>query len=1018
MIPHQLTLKNFLSYRDATLDFNGLHTACICGPNGAGKSSLLEAIAWSIWGQSRAASEDDIIHAGDKEARVDFTFESNQQIYRIIRSRQRGHASVLEFQIYTGENFRSLTERGLRATQEKILQHLKLDYDTFINSAYLRQGRADEFMLKRPSERKEILAELLKLDHYDELAEQAKEKAREYRAQAEVLDQSIKNIEQQLQSEDAIAQELATVEANLVQLQTLQETDRQQLQTLQDRQHQRQTWQQQLTWYQQQSEPIVKECERIEQELKTTKSRQQELATLIQQAGEIEAGYAQFQQLQTDETLQAGKFQAYQAIQEQRQNLQQQLSQHLSNLERQLFTAKAKLDELLQQEEEIQQTLKTAPDVEAGLTQLQQARDRVVLLDQLQAQVAPLMSRRSQLQTELDRAQARLSARLEELYSQAHQLQMQQQLQPQLSQAVIEVDGQIESLEKKRVYQLRVREKGLERKSFMDRLKAQQQDYEMKLEELDQKMLLLKKQAQEQDTASASVYPPCPLCDRPLDEEHWNLVLQKQDAQHQEIMGQLWVIREQLATSEREIQVLRHEYQQLSHELAGYDALRERRGSLQAQLEATVSDRSRLQHLAGEREHLERSLASGTYATDLYSELQQIDLQLQQFNYDEKDHALARGQVDRWRWAEIKQGELKVAQRKQSLIEQRKPELAAEIAQLTQQLEQEKTASEFSRQIAQLDQQLTEIGYNRQEYDAIRTALNAAQMWQGRYQALLSAREQYPLFSQRVEQLQTQLETQFNSRQTLQTQLDTISRQLQETPDATPQIQALEQQIATRRLQLDTQLANLGRLQQQQQQLEALQTQSEQQQKELKTALKQQRIYNELSTAFGKNGIQALMIENVLPQLEAETNQILSRLSANQLHIQFVTQRAGKSKRASKTAKLIDTLDILIADARGTRPYETYSGGEAFRVNFAIRLALARLLANRSGTALQMLIVDEGFGTQDAEGCERLIAAINAIAPEFACILTVTHMPQFKEAFQARIEVTKTPTGSQLRLVV
>jgi exonuclease SbcC len=130
-----------------------------------------------------------------------------------------------------------------------------------------------------------------------------------------------------------------------------------------------------------------------------------------------------------------------------------------------------------------------------------------------------------------------------------------------------------------------------------------------------------------------------------------------------------------------------------------------------------------------------------------------------------------------------------------------------------------------------------------------------------------------------------------------------------------------------------------------------------------------------------------------------------------------VTQRASRG-RSKKNTKLIDTLDILIADARGTRAYETYSGGEAFRINFAIRLALARLLAHRAGTSLQMLIVDEGFGTQDREGCDRLIAAINAIASEFACILTVTHMPQFREAFQARIEVSKNQNGSQLSLSV
>ena len=80
MIPLQLTLKNFLSYRKATLDFRGLHTACICGSNGAGKSSLLEAITWAVWGESRAAAEDDVVHAGADEVQVDFIFQNQSRI--------------------------------------------------------------------------------------------------------------------------------------------------------------------------------------------------------------------------------------------------------------------------------------------------------------------------------------------------------------------------------------------------------------------------------------------------------------------------------------------------------------------------------------------------------------------------------------------------------------------------------------------------------------------------------------------------------------------------------------------------------------------------------------------------------------------------------------------------------------------------------------------------------------------------------------------------------------------------
>jgi DNA repair protein SbcC/Rad50 len=136
MIPIQLTLKNFLSYCDATVDFRGLHTACISGSNGAGKSSLLEAMTWAVWGESRAAAEDDVINTGAKEVRVDFVFGVNQQVYKVIRTRQRGGSGGLELQIETQNGFKAITGKGIRATQDLILQHVKLDYDTFINSAY------------------------------------------------------------------------------------------------------------------------------------------------------------------------------------------------------------------------------------------------------------------------------------------------------------------------------------------------------------------------------------------------------------------------------------------------------------------------------------------------------------------------------------------------------------------------------------------------------------------------------------------------------------------------------------------------------------------------------------------------------------------------------------------------------------------------------------------------------------------------------------------------------------------
>ncbi|MSQ28804.1 MAG: SMC family ATPase, partial [Dehalococcoidia bacterium] len=170
--------------------------------------------------------------------------------------------------------------------------------------------------------------------------------------------------------------------------------------------------------------------------------------------------------------------------------------------------------------------------------------------------------------------------------------------------------------------------------------------------------------------------------------------------------------------------------------------------------------------------------------------------------------------------------------------------------------------------------------------------------------------------------------------------------------------------------------------------------------------------YDELALAFGRRGLQAMLIETALPELEEETNRLLSRLTDNGLSIRLVTQRQGRA------GNLIETLDIIIADETGGgRPYELYSGGEAFRINFALRVALSRLLARRSGAPLQTLIIDEGFGTQDTAGREKLVEAIGAIADDFQRVLVITHIDEMKDAFPVRIEVSKTASGAQARVL-
>jgi exonuclease SbcC len=135
-----------------------------------------------------------------------------------------------------------------------------------------------------------------------------------------------------------------------------------------------------------------------------------------------------------------------------------------------------------------------------------------------------------------------------------------------------------------------------------------------------------------------------------------------------------------------------------------------------------------------------------------------------------------------------------------------------------------------------------------------------------------------------------------------------------------------------------------------------------------------------------------------------------AKMTDNRMNVKIETQRE------TQKGDTLETLDIKISDELGTRNYEMFSGGEAFRINFSIRIALSRLLARRKGAPLPTLIIDEGFGTQDTVGIEKLREAITSIQDDFEKILVITHIEELRDAFPARIDVIKTVDGSTITL--
>lgn len=218
MIPLELELKNFLAYRDpGPLNFDGIRIACLAGPNGAGKSSLLDAITYALWGKARTNSPDDLVHQGQENMSVSLTFEHTGVRYRVMRQRKTGKRgeSLLEFQAWDPEteSWRSLSEATIRATQARIDSLLRLDYETFVNSAFLLQGRADEFTTKTPNQRKQVLSNILGLSLWETYEARAKEQLNRSQAEIQRIDGRLEEIDRELSRRDEYQSELATAEA-------------------------------------------------------------------------------------------------------------------------------------------------------------------------------------------------------------------------------------------------------------------------------------------------------------------------------------------------------------------------------------------------------------------------------------------------------------------------------------------------------------------------------------------------------------------------------------------------------------------------------------------------------------------------------------------------------------------------------------------------------------------------------------------------------------------------------------
>lgn len=1003
MVPHKLTLRNFMCYRDdvPTLQFDGLNVVCLSGANGAGKSALLDAITWALWGKARAKSDDELIALGQDEMEVDLEFSLGNDMYRVVRRRTKGKRgqSIVDFQMSEeGGAWRRISGDSVRDTDAQIEATLHMGYDTFVNSAFLLQGRADEFTTRKPSERKQVLANILGLDAYEELETRAKERRAKFEIEIHRVDALIESCEQRVGMRPFLEQDLAQAQdlADAAQRQFAeQETMVQALREEVGRLHR--VREERIARDQQRTARVL-DLEQLRQDVVHDEEQVQRAEAIIARQDEIAAGAAELARIEA-------QLEEFDRLREEAIKL----NDRLKTADRAIEQARGQLElERRGEAAEVDRLRALADEHDIIAAELRSMEHEVVRFEGLRLeqeqykQQAADLEQRARTIARYQREQGTLRTELERI-ERARDLERIAQTLPTLEHDMTTVQTQLralDALEKQRpLLNGRVRDAVGEQRvqqSSCERLKLEGGELTRTIEQLMAGELA------------------CPACGQPVAGDARDRMLVDYRERRE-------TMRATYRDANARVGELESVIQQANEELVLVDAAATERIVHQDRLAELKSEVSQAKKAAADIAQLD---ISGNTADKVTTQLAYVEEELAKLGDPdalERELVDARSILDRLE--QHLRDELRLETARAGLKER---------LRTTQEAAQ--ALPEAVARLAGIDDRLVREDYahdERAERTLAQTGLNAVKE-QGysslAHTELRGQRDEHKHWPQEVLALGQALEQVDRARRALASGRARSERLVRDIADDDLALTAMDQDLRGQR-------ASEGALEEGERKLRTLRYQQQEAQQRLgqarqsvqecereaellagyrmeRVAFDEQRsIYDDLAQAWGKKGIQAMLIETAIPELEQVANDLLGRMTANQMHLMIDTQRD------SKKGDTIETLDIRIADTLGTRDYTLFSGGEAFRVNFALRVALSRLLARRANASLKTLVIDEGFGSQDMNGRDRIVEAIQAISSDFERILVVTHINELKDLFPNQIEVTKGTLGSSWSLV-
>lgn len=173
---------------------------------------------------------------------------------------------------------------------------------------------------------------------------------------------------------------------------------------------------------------------------------------------------------------------------------------------------------------------------------------------------------------------------------------------------------------------------------------------------------------------------------------------------------------------------------------------------------------------------------------------------------------------------------------------------------------------------------------------------------------------------------------------------------------------------------------------------------------QLEEALSNERRLEEASARLDQLSVLSAVMKDFRSNVMSRIVPTLSAISSSLL--------ADLTESKYSGMELDENYEIHVYDTGTKYPLSRFSGGEGDLANLCLRLAISRVIAERAGSDVNLLILDEIFGSQDQGRKRNILSTLNQLSKQFHQIVLITHIEDIKDFMGQVIEVREREDGT------